>query len=201
MTDIRPLDERKAAILRAVVHEHISTGQPVGSGTITSGHGLGVSAATTDGTIFILEPSASSDSLAVRAVYEIDLISATTAVSGTYASVRRYGPDGNGGDTLVLSSYYYDVFFPSTSATIAFNPLFVAFERQARNTTVEGDSIDRLKVAAGRPFYFIWWPDPSMPGLKARSWVTYGSTDPRASYPAMGGRTAYFFVVPMMPAL
>jgi prepilin-type N-terminal cleavage/methylation domain-containing protein len=155
----------------------------------------------TDGTIFILEPSSSSDSLAVRAVYEIDLVSATAAVTGTYASVRRYGPDGNGGDTLVLSSYYYDVFFPATSATIAFNPLFVAFERQARNTVVEGDSVDRLKVAAGRPFYFIWWPDPSMPELKARSWITYGSTDPRASYPAMGGRTAYFFVVPMMPAL
>lgn len=160
----------------------------------------GTSSAT-NGTIYVLEPSPSTTSLTVRAIYEIDLTPVTSPVSGTYASVRRYGTDENGGATLVLSPYYYDVFYPSSAATIAFNPLFVAFERHARNTVVEGDSIDRLKVAAGRPFYFIWWPDPSMPELNARSWITYGSTDPRASYPAMGGRTAYFFVVPMMPAL
>jgi heat-inducible transcriptional repressor len=40
------LDERKAAILRAVVEEYIETAQPVGSGHVASSSGLTVSAAT-----------------------------------------------------------------------------------------------------------------------------------------------------------
>ena len=40
------LDERKAAILRAVVEEYIETAQPVGSGHVASSSGLAVSAAT-----------------------------------------------------------------------------------------------------------------------------------------------------------
>ena len=40
------LDTRKAAVLRAVVSEHIETGQPVGSSHISSSPGLGVSSAT-----------------------------------------------------------------------------------------------------------------------------------------------------------
>jgi len=166
------------------------------AGTIFQSY-RGTSSAT-NGTIYVLEPSSSSTSLTVRATYDIDLTPVTSLVSGTYASVRRYALDKDG---AIVVTHYYDVFYPSSSATITFNPLFVAFERKARDTVVEGDSIDRLKMAAGRPFYFIWWPDPSMPELNARSWITYGSTDPRASYSAMGGRTAYFFVVPMMPAL
>ena len=42
----RSLDERKAVILRAVVDEHISTGQPVGSAHLGSATGLQVSSAT-----------------------------------------------------------------------------------------------------------------------------------------------------------
>jgi len=40
------IEERKAAVLRAVVQDHIRTGEPVGSKTIASRYGLGVSAAT-----------------------------------------------------------------------------------------------------------------------------------------------------------
>ena len=41
-----PLDRRKAAVLRAVVSEHIETGQPVGSSHISTSPGIGVSSAT-----------------------------------------------------------------------------------------------------------------------------------------------------------
>lgn len=40
------LDERKAAILRAVVEEYIGTAQPVGSGHVVRGGKLNVSPAT-----------------------------------------------------------------------------------------------------------------------------------------------------------
>ena len=40
------LDERKAAILSAVVREYIETAQPVGSGKIASAPGVDVSSAT-----------------------------------------------------------------------------------------------------------------------------------------------------------
>ena len=150
----------------------------------------------TNGTIFILSPSGSADTLFVRAIYEIDLLPVTSP-PGIYASVRRYV---NGGEWD--SGYSYSVFYPTSTAagTVAFNPLFVAFERAARAT--EGDdTVDRIKVAAGRPFYFIWWPDPSQPSLKAASSDTFAASEPRASYPSMSGRTSFFFVVPMMPAL
>jgi heat-inducible transcriptional repressor len=40
------LDERKSAVLRAVVADHIQSGEPVGSGTVVRRYRLGVSAAT-----------------------------------------------------------------------------------------------------------------------------------------------------------
>ena len=42
------LDDRKATILRAIVEEHISTAQPVGSQTIARSRNLGVSSATVE---------------------------------------------------------------------------------------------------------------------------------------------------------
>jgi heat-inducible transcriptional repressor len=41
-----PLDSRKAAVLRAVVSEHIETGQPVGSSHLSASSGIRVSSAT-----------------------------------------------------------------------------------------------------------------------------------------------------------
>ena len=148
----------------------------------------------TNASIFILEPSQDASSLSVLAIYDIDLTAASSP-AGTYASVKRYV-----GSTL---TDYYDVFYPASAGTRAFNPLVVCFERSARQSLVEGDSIDRLKQAAQRPFYFVWWPDPSAHTLEAFASPegSLTSADPRASYPNMGGRTAFFMVVPMFPAL
>jgi heat-inducible transcriptional repressor len=49
------LEERKAAILRAVVKEYIQTAQPVGSGHISSAPGVGVSPATVRNELVQLE--------------------------------------------------------------------------------------------------------------------------------------------------
>src|SRR6202521_1906453 len=52
MTD---LDERKAAILRAIVEHYVESSQPVGSQTVTQTAGLGVSAATVRNEMSVLE--------------------------------------------------------------------------------------------------------------------------------------------------
>ncbi len=52
MTD---LDDRKAAILRAIVEHYVDTAQPVGSQTVTQTAGLGVSAATVRNEMSVLE--------------------------------------------------------------------------------------------------------------------------------------------------
>jgi heat-inducible transcriptional repressor len=49
------LDERKAAVLRAIVEQYVDTAQPVGSQSVTSTTGLGVSAATVRNEMSILE--------------------------------------------------------------------------------------------------------------------------------------------------
>jgi heat-inducible transcriptional repressor len=49
------LDHRKATILRAVVAEHIGTGQPVGSAHLSAAAGLGVSSATIRNEMSVLE--------------------------------------------------------------------------------------------------------------------------------------------------
>ena len=49
------LDERKAAILRAIVEHYVESAQPVGSQTVTQTAGLGVSAATVRNEMSVLE--------------------------------------------------------------------------------------------------------------------------------------------------
>src|ERR671931_2498993 len=49
------LDERKAAILRAVVEEYIDTAQPVGSGHVAAAPGVDVSSATVRNEMATLE--------------------------------------------------------------------------------------------------------------------------------------------------
>ena len=43
---VKELDNRKVAILKAIIHEHISTAEPVGSRTLAKTYHLGVSSAT-----------------------------------------------------------------------------------------------------------------------------------------------------------
>ncbi len=54
-TDGAELDDRKAAILRAIVEEHIETAQPVGSQRIARERDLGVSSATVRNEMTLLE--------------------------------------------------------------------------------------------------------------------------------------------------
>jgi len=49
------MDERKAAILKALIEEYVETGQPVGSSTVARGAALGVSSATVRNEMAILE--------------------------------------------------------------------------------------------------------------------------------------------------
>ncbi|HEY8202411.1 MAG TPA: heat-inducible transcriptional repressor HrcA [Actinomycetota bacterium] len=49
------LDSRKAAILRAIVHEYVRTGQPVGSRVLADQYALGVSPATVRNDMSLLE--------------------------------------------------------------------------------------------------------------------------------------------------
>ena len=49
------LDDRKTAILRAVVQEYITTAQPVGSGHVASAPGVNVSSATVRNEMAVLE--------------------------------------------------------------------------------------------------------------------------------------------------
>jgi heat-inducible transcriptional repressor len=49
------LDERKAAILKAVVEEYVETAQPVGSQSIAQASGIGVSSATVRNELTVLE--------------------------------------------------------------------------------------------------------------------------------------------------
>ncbi|MFZ4681062.1 MAG: type II secretion system protein [Terrimicrobiaceae bacterium] len=141
--------------------------------------------------IYILMPSDSSSELWVRAIYEVDFVPAASP-DGTYASVRRYQG--------TACTDYYDIFFPASTGSVAFAPLVAHFERSARLATPEGGS-DLLKVAANRPFYFVWWPDPAAPELQARSVEAFPADDPRSAYAAMAGRTSFFLTVPMFPPL
>ena len=49
------MDERKAAILKALIEEYVETGQPVGSTTVARGAALGVSSATIRNEMTVLE--------------------------------------------------------------------------------------------------------------------------------------------------
>lgn len=142
--------------------------------------------------IFLVGPAAGDDEMSVVAVYDIDLLT-PTGRTGTYASVRRYK---NGSLTN-----YYDVYYEDNGGN-AFLPLFVVFERQARGNVSEGAAIDRFKVAPGAPFYFLWWPDPSINPLSKEPWVAVeDAASPRAAYEHMAGKTSFLFTVPMFPSL
>ena len=152
--------------------------------------------AAKNGSIFILQPSSNPYELNVRAIYEIDFVS-TSSPTGTYVAIRRY-------EGSALTGQPFELFYQIGSGTQSFGPLFVAFERRGRLVHSEAD-YNRFKKAANRPFYFLWWPDPADKYLEPMPYgtvPTYNtSTDPRADYRLMSGRSAFLFVVPMFPAL
>jgi len=163
--------------------------------------------------IFVTSFSNDHSKLAITAIYEIDVIPFVAAKPwGYYASVRRYTHSGTNPDAVNCElSGGYEVFFspsvvdatsPTVFKTDGFSPLFISFERSVRRSLVE-DSVngrDRFKLAAERPFYFVWWPDPTVRNLATEN-LSGQPRDPRRAYNHMGGRTAFMFTVPMFPAL
>lgn len=164
--------------------------------------------------IFILGYTGLGSFLRVQAIYDMDVIRLTDAKTGLgfHTSVKRYadpaGPPEGTGYSLVYSAGYR-VFYPpaNPAATKAadfskdgFTPLFVTFERHTRRAFVEGVPTDRFKLAAERPFYFVWWPDPAARHLGEQP-NTAAPTTPQHAYNHMGGRTSFMFTVPMFPAL
>jgi len=162
--------------------------------------------------IFILGFSKVENQLKVLALYDIDLVrfTATGQPQGFHASVKRYTDDPLGTAYPLAFAGGYEIFYPpsvpnATAATQwssdSFTPLFITFERATRRAYRETpETINRFKVAAERPFYFIWWPDPAARHIGPQP-NTLSATDPRQAYNHMGGRTCFMFTVPMFPAL
>lgn len=163
--------------------------------------------------IFILGYSETKGRLKVVSIYDIDVIRFTSSSSpqGFHASVKRYSDDVRGTAYPLAFSGGYDVFYPPSIPnpdpakpdawnTDGFTPLFITFERSTRLAILEDSAIDRFKVAAEKPFYFIWWPDPGARHLGPQA-NSMNPKDPRQAYNHMAGRTAFMFVVPMFPAL
>jgi hypothetical protein len=182
-------------------------------------------------TLFLLTFSKVEKLFKVLCIYEIDVLRMTEKdkLQGFHASVRRFTDNpilktmpsttSSGGSSVAGSfipmafSSGYEIFYPpsvprpdpeKTDAwnTDGFSPIFITFERATRLALFEGVAIDRFKIAAERPFYFIWWPDPGARNLQQpASNTTIDISDPRQAYNHMGGRTAFMFTVPMFPAL
>ena len=180
--DARQLDTPEA--FRA----HLAIEVPATASTFSSYRGV---ATAQNLSIFVLAPSHDVSELKVRAIYEVDFVSAASP-PGVYASVRRYQ---NG-----VCSDFYDVFYPDSAGTVEFLPVVASFERYARRATNEGAN-DLFKVAGNRPFSMVWWPDPAADTLKAESTTTFDSAQPRSAYANMTGRTSFFMVLPLFPAL
>ena len=143
--------------------------------------------------IYILGCSDTSTNVLVKAIYETDFVNLTNAPSGVYASVRRWVG-------ITLTDYYH-VFYPGQ--TNSFSPVAVFFDQSTNYLGSSGNATtDRYRQAAGRPFYFVWWPDPARKSL-ASSYLreTLTTTNPRYGYTNMPGATSFFFVIPAFPPL
>jgi len=151
----------------------------------------------TNGTVFVLQPSGSTDQLWVQAVYEIDYVAFTDTSNGNmpcvHASVRRYVDSG--------LTNFYDIIYPQSTLAEVGVP-FVHFERAVRSNLVES-SVTKWKIAGNQPFYLMWWPDPAMPRLKGTAVFggtpTYATSTVQADYAKHEGQTSFTFVVPQFP--
>lgn len=168
--------------------------------------------------IFILSYSYEASHMRVLAIYDIDMLrfparrDEDAKFLGLHASVKRYadppGPPAGTFYSLIYASGYSVFFPPSNPAARTYNdmadntfvPLYVTFERSTRLAHREGTAVDRFKLAAERPFYFVWWPDPMARHLGPQA-NTAPPTLPLQAYNHQGGRTSFMFTVPMFPAL
>lgn len=162
-------------------------------------------------TIFVMAFGKVEKQMKVLSMYDIDVVrfTGTGQPQGFHASVKRFSDDPRGVTYPLALSGSYEVFYPPSKpnpasvsdwATDGFKPIFITFERATRLAIAEDTPIDRFKLAAERPFYFIWWPDPGARHLGPQA-TTLNAVDPRHAYNHMAGRTAFMFTVPMFPAL
>jgi hypothetical protein len=164
--------------------------------------------AANNASIYILSYSGKEKELAVLAVYDIDFINQNIAGnSGVYASVRRYAalPAPSTSTTLSLS-LFYDLYYENQDATLDFfSPVFVSFERSVRRAHLEVEKLQRFKMAAEKPFYLVWWPDPAarslQPNLVTGPTGSTATANPLITYNHQGGRTSFMFTIPAFPAL
>jgi len=140
-------------------------------------------------TVYMLYAAANSTNVTVDAIYEADWVAVTNAPVGVYASVRRYvGTNMTG---------YYHVFYPNATRNPTNRPAAAFFNI---SSATNGDS--RYRKAENRPFYFVWWPDPSQRDLNSTyPTETTNAANARSDYMLNSGGTSYFFAVPAFPAL
>lgn len=152
--------------------------------------------------VYILGYSADQYTIPVTAIYDLDIVTASTngTAMGYYVSMRRYVG-------ATMTNYYDCVFQNSGDGTDSWCPPVVAFERQSRKAIAEGaNTIDKFKVAEEKPFFLMFWPDPARNSLRLPSGNTptlnpgFAASDPRQAYNHMAGRTAFMFAVPMFPS-
>ncbi|MEI6032698.1 MAG: prepilin-type N-terminal cleavage/methylation domain-containing protein [Verrucomicrobiae bacterium] len=153
--------------------------------------------AATNLTIYILSSTNSATNIEVLAIYESDWVTITNFPAGTnstYATVRRYY-----GESL---TDYYHVFYPGKTNNATNRPAAAFF---TKSSMTNGNT--NYCKAENRPFYFVWWPDPS--------WVPYSATSElaskypdetnvsgaRSNYWKQAGTTSFFFVLPAFPSL
>lgn len=151
---------------------------------------------TTNASIYVVGTLASvsdyTNRLAILATYEMDFVPTSSPTGGTVASVRRY----SGTNTSVPTDYYHVYYPEAANGSDGFRPLAAFFGRAAAD---DADN-DPFAVAVNQPFTFVWWPDPLVSSLEA-SQVPGSSTNTRANYANMAGRTSLFFVLPAFPSL
>jgi len=151
---------------------------------------------TTNASIYVVGTLASvsdyTNRLAILATYEMDFVPTVSPTGGTVASVRRY----SGTNTSVPTDYYHVYYPEAANGSDGFRPLAAFFGRAA----ADDDDNDPFAVAVNQPFTFVWWPDPLVSSLGAGQ-VPGSSTNTRANYANMAGRTSLFFVLPAFPSL
>lgn len=167
----------------------IDTGGAVYTNFNASTNTVNGATVATNSTVYMLYSAANSTNITVDAIYEADWVTVTNAPVGVYASVRRYvGTNMTG---------YYHVFYPDATRNPVTRPA-AAFFTMANTTN--GDS--RYRKAENRPFYFVWWPDPSRRDLLSTyPTETTNATNARSDYMLNAGGTSYFFALPAFPPL
>jgi prepilin-type N-terminal cleavage/methylation domain-containing protein len=147
---------------------------------------------TTNASIFIIgtltNTSDYTNRLTVQATYEVDFVSTVEPAGGTLASVRRYGTN------MSVPTDYYHLYYPEEiNGSDGFRPVAAFFGRWAAG---QGP----FARATNQPFTFVWWPDPLVSKLGGGT-VPTTSTNARAHYSNMAGRTSLFMVLPAFPPL